>query len=183
MMLSQYVGSAAVKAVTRVLGTIAGAILGVWLVGNYTSTPTIFLPVLFGVMAFATYKFGQIGPRQAPYSYFVLGVTTLVIATDGIAAPDKAWQLGLYRSEAILVGVISALLVSSILWPRYARSEFITSARQVLRSVNSLLSTQTNTDARAEITNAALSQIRQTFAERLAALNNLRQAGARESTL
>jgi len=183
MMLSQYVGSAAVKAITRVLGTIAGAIVGVWLVGNYTSTPMIFLPVLFVVIAFATYKFGQIGPRQAPYAYFVLGVTTLVIATDGIAAPEKAWQLGLYRPEEILVGIVSALLVSSILWPRYARAEFITSARDALRSVEALLSAPTQADVRGEDANAALDKIRQTFAARLGALTNLRQAGARESTL
>jgi len=183
MMLSQYVGSAAVKAITRVLGTIAGAIVGVWLVGNYTSTPMIFLPVLFVVIAFATYKFGQIGPRQAPYAYFVLGVTTLVIATDGIAAPEKAWQLGLYRPEEIVVGIVSALLVSSILWPRYARAEFITSARDALRSVEALLSAQTQDDARGADASAALDKIRQTFAARLGALTNLRQAGARESTL
>jgi hypothetical protein len=31
----------------RVIGTIAGALIGVWLVGDYTSTPAVFLPVLF----------------------------------------------------------------------------------------------------------------------------------------
>src|SRR5215470_10920674 len=51
MTTAQYVGSIAVKAVMRVVGTIAGAIVGVWLVGNYTSTPAIFLPLLFLVMA------------------------------------------------------------------------------------------------------------------------------------
>ena len=49
MMLSRYVGLAAVKAITRVIGTIGGAMIGTWLVGNYTSRPAIFLPVLFVV--------------------------------------------------------------------------------------------------------------------------------------
>src|SRR5260370_35342160 len=46
MMSSQYVGSIAVKAIMRVAGTIVGAVIGVWLVGNYASTPVIFLTVL-----------------------------------------------------------------------------------------------------------------------------------------
>ncbi len=45
MMNGQYVGSVAVKAILRVSGTIGGAVIGVWLVGDYTSTPTIFLPM------------------------------------------------------------------------------------------------------------------------------------------
>ena len=68
----------------RVIGTIAGALVGIWLVGDYASTPAIFLPVLFLVIALASYKFGQVGARQVPYAYYLLGLTTLTIATDGV---------------------------------------------------------------------------------------------------
>ena len=182
IMLGDYVGTAAVKAITRVVGTIAGAIVGVWLVGNYTSTPLVFLPVLFVVMAHATYQFGHFGLRQFPYTYFLLGLTTLVIATDGIATPDQAWQLGLYRTEEILAGVISALLVSSILWPRYAREEFLTTAREALRSIEPVLLDQNKTRAD-DLTTANLSEIRARLAQKLTALINLRYAGARESSI
>jgi p-hydroxybenzoic acid efflux pump subunit AaeB len=183
MMLSQYVGAAAVKAIMRVAGTIAGAMVGVWLVGNYTSTPIVFLPVLFVVMAYATYQFGHLGLRQLPYSFFLLGLTTLVIATDGIAFPDQVWQLGLYRTEEILAGVISALLVSTLLWPRYARDEFLTSARKALLGVEALVPARIEIPARGAVTNAALDDLRQAFAARFSSLINLRQAGARESSL
>ena len=182
IMLSQYVGTAAVKAIMRVVGTIAGAMVGVWLVGNYTSTPIVFLPVLFVVMAHATYQFGHFGLRQLPYTYFLLGLTTLVIGTDGIAVPDQVWQLGLYRSEEILTGVVSALLVSSILWPRYAREEFVTAAREALRSIEPLFLDQNKTRA-AGLTNSNPHEIRETFAGKLTALTNLRHAGARESSI
>src|SRR5258708_17695575 len=52
---ARFVGSIAVKAMRRVIGTIGGALVGVWLVGNYTSTPAIFLPVLLLVMDLASY--------------------------------------------------------------------------------------------------------------------------------
>ena len=44
LMSAQFVGSITVKAIMRVIGTIAGALVGIWLVGDYTSTPAIFLP-------------------------------------------------------------------------------------------------------------------------------------------
>jgi fusaric acid resistance family protein len=180
---ARFVGSTAVNAITRVLGTIAGAVIGVWLVGNYATTPIVFLPVFFVVMAFSTYKFGQFGPRQTPYSYFILGSTVLVVAANGLDAPNKAWQVGLYRAEEILVGVLSALLVSSVIWPRYARKEFITAARSALGSIEPLLSAQIEERPISAQSNAALDRFRQSFASRLAALDYLRRSGARESTL
>jgi p-hydroxybenzoic acid efflux pump subunit AaeB len=121
LMSAQFVGSITFKAIMRVIGTIAGALVGIWLVGDYTNTPAIFLPVLFLVVALASYKFGQLGASQVPYAYFLLGLTTLTIATDGVTDPTQAWQIGLDRSEEILVGIMSSLLVTSVLWPRYPR--------------------------------------------------------------
>jgi uncharacterized membrane protein YccC len=140
LMSPQFVGSITVKAIMRVIGTIAGALVGVWLVSNYTSTPAISLPVLFLVIAVASYKFGQVGARQVPYAYYLLGLTTLTVATDGVTDPAQAWQIGLDRSEEILVGLMSSLLVTSVLWPRYAREEFLEAGRDALKSVSQLVS-------------------------------------------
>jgi hypothetical protein len=52
------------------------------------STPAILLPVLFLVMTFAGYKFGQLGARQVPYAYLLPGVTTLVVVSDALQVLD-----------------------------------------------------------------------------------------------
>src|SRR6202048_2508997 len=140
LMSAQFVGSITVKAIMRVIGTIAGALVGIWLVGDYTSTPAIFLPVLFLVVALASYQFGQLGARQVPYAYFLLGLTTLTVATAGVTDPAQAWQTGLDRTEEIFIGIISSLLVSSLVWPRYAREEFLGAGRAALKTVNQLVS-------------------------------------------
>jgi uncharacterized membrane protein YccC len=183
LMTQQFVGAFAFRAIMRVAGTIAGALVGIWLVGDYTSTPAIFLPVLFLVMAFAGYKYGQLGAREVPYAYFLLGLTTLTIATVGVTDPARAWQIGLDRTEEILLGVISSLLVTSLLWPRYAREEFFEAGRVALKTVSQLVSAhaQACTD-RAKAGHDA-EKIQDTFFQELAALRNLQQAGARESTL
>ena len=106
------------------IGYNRGALIGVWLVGNYASTPAIFLTVLFFVVAVAGYKFGQFPASQVPYAYFLVGVTTIAVVTYGVADPAQVWQIGLNRALEILVGAGSSLLVTTLVWPRYAREEF-----------------------------------------------------------
>lgn len=182
MMTAQYVGSTAVRAILRVIGTIAGAVVGVWLVGDYTSTPMIFLPVFFLVLAITSYKYGQFGARQVPYAYYLLGLTTLSVVTNGVASPDQAWQVGLDRTEEILVGAMVALLVSTILWPRSAREEFFAASRESLKAVGELVSIQTEAYALGAESPAKVEEIRQSFSTRLSVLRNLLQAGSMEST-
>src|SRR6201993_140660 len=182
LMSAQFVGSIAFKAIMRVIGTIAGAFVGIWLVGNYTSTPAIFLPVLFLVMAFASYMFGQVGARQVPYAYYLLGFTALTIATDGVTDPAQAWQIGLDRTEEILVGIMSSLLVMSILWPRYAREEFLEAGRAALKTVSQLVSAHVQASIDPATVHSETKEIHYAFDEQLSVLRNLQHAGAREST-
>ncbi|MBV8211890.1 MAG: FUSC family protein [Verrucomicrobia bacterium] len=181
MTTSQYVGSMALKAVMRITGTIAGAIIGVWLVGDYTSTPAIFLPLLFLVMAISSYKFGQVGARQVPYAYFLVGLTTLTVVTNGLPTPDQAWYMGLTRTEEILVGAMCALLVMTIVWPRYAREEFIDASRAALKTIDDFVAVETAAYAEGKLAPQGIAEIRVEFSRRLTVLRNLINAGSRES--
>jgi p-hydroxybenzoic acid efflux pump subunit AaeB len=181
MMSSQYVGSIAVKAIMRVIGTVAGALVGIWLVGNYTSTPVVFLTFLFFVVALATYKFGQFPASQVPYAYFLVGVTTLAVATNGVADPTDVWEIGLDRALEILVGAGSSLLVTALVWPRYAREEFVAAGRSALKTIRELIFLRT--DLEQPGASARIGQIQQAFSRQLSVLRNLLQAGARESTV
>jgi uncharacterized membrane protein YccC len=183
LMGARYVGSITVKAIMRLVGTIGGALLGIWLVGDYASTPAIFLTFFFLIVAIAGYKFGQVGSHQVPYAYFLLGVTTTAVVTNGIADPAQVWQTGLSRTLEISVGVISSLMVTTLIWPRYAREEFLEAARASLKTISELVAMQTEAYIRRTDAPASVEQIRQAFAERLSTLKNLLQAGARESTV
>jgi len=80
-----------------------------------------------------------------------------------------------------MLGVISSLLVTSILWPRYAREEFFEAGRAALETVSQLVSANAFTN-RANAPNDT-EKIQHTFLQQLSALRNLQQAGARESTV
>jgi hypothetical protein len=183
LMSAQFVGAFAFKAVMRIVGTLVGAVVGVWLVTDYATTPAIFLPGFFLVMVLAGYNFGHVGARQGPYAYFLLGLTTLAITTSGVTDPGQAWQTGLDRTEEIVIGIICALVIGSLVWPRYAREEFIEASRPALNTIKQLVSVH----ARAYIdgTDAPdqMQQLQDDFDGHLSRLRSLLQAGARESTV
>ena len=182
MMSSHYVGSIAVKAIMRVVGTIGGALIGIWLVGDFVSTPAIFLPLFFLVVTFAGYKFGQFPASQVPYAYFLVGLTTLSVVTYGVTDPTDVWLTGLNRTLEILDGAISSLIVTTLVWPRYAREEFVESARTALKTANHVVSVHLEAYIGRTNVPAEAGQIDQDFAQRLSVLKNLVQNGAREST-
>jgi uncharacterized membrane protein YccC len=183
LMSGQFVGAFAFKGVMRMAGTLAGAIVGVWLVSDYISAPAIFLPLFFLVMALAGYKFGQVGTRQVPYAYFLLGLTTITIVTDGMTKPEQAWQVGLDRTEEIFVGIICSLLISTLVWPRYAREEFFDAGRDALKTVGRLMSMHTFTSLHPTDAPLEIEQLQDVFDKQVARLRTLFQAGARESAV
>ena len=128
----------------RCVGTIGGALLGVWLVGTYTSSPVVFLLLIFIVLGIAIYKFGQYPSSQAPYAYYLVGLTTLSVATYGIQDPSDVWKIGLNRALEILVGSFCSLAVTSIIWPRYAREEFFELSSKALQTAAEVVSLETD---------------------------------------
>ena len=182
MMNSHYVGSTSLKAILRCVGTIAGAFLGVWLVGSYTSRPVLFLLFIFIILGIAVYKFGQYPGSQVPYAYYLVGVTTLSVATYGIQDPSDVWRTGLNRALEILVGSLSSLVVTSIIWPRYAREEFFELGSKALETAAELVTLETASFIEVRDTSGQLEQLQKRFEQQVSTLRNLLQAGAQEST-
>ena len=55
---AQYVGAIAQRSVARVVGTIIGGFIGVWLVGNYEQDRLFFLLFTFGYLWLCMYMYG-----------------------------------------------------------------------------------------------------------------------------
>jgi uncharacterized membrane protein YccC len=182
MMNSHYVGSTSLKAMLRCVGTIGGAFVGIWLVGDYTSRPVPFLVFIFIILGIAVYKFGQYPASQTPYAYYLVGLTTLSVATYGIQDPSDAWRIGLNRALEILVGSLSSLVVTSIIWPRYAREEFFELGSKAIETAAELVSLETVSYIELRDTSGQLEQLQKRFEQQVSTLRNLLQAGAREST-
>jgi len=133
LMIPRYVGSIALKSLMRMIGTLVGGALGVWLVSDYTSSPILFLSVISLVVAYSNYKLCQFGRSMSPYAYHLTGFTLITIASFGISDPENAWSIALNRTEETLLGVVVVLLIGGLFWPRYARPEFLKTVNDVIR--------------------------------------------------
>ena len=135
VMLAQFVGADAEKSVMRVIGTIGG------------ESSDICLPLASNSSRFSTCCWWVLwsvsGPPCSatpsyPYAFLLCALTTMVVASNGMNNPAFSWQPALWRIVEVCVGVIVAVLVSSLLWPRYARKEFMEKMQLALEELRKL---------------------------------------------
>src|SRR5260370_41678635 len=69
----------------------------------------------------------------------------------------------------------------TVLWPRYAREDFIKASSAALKTITDFVSLETQAYVQEKIGPDDLGKIRAEFAQRLEVLRNLLQAGTRES--
>jgi uncharacterized membrane protein YccC len=133
---AQYVGAIAQRSIARVSGTLIGGFAGVWLVGNYEQDRFFFLWFTFGYLWLCMYMYGG---TFFPYAFFLCANTLITVSASGIFDPSDAWSVGIARTLEILTGVVSIVLVSHLLWPRFARGEFHDLAKSTLGNIGKLI--------------------------------------------
>ena len=133
---AQYVGAIAQRSIARVVGTLIGGFVGVWLVGNYEQDRFFFLWFTFGYLWLCMYMYGG---TFFPYAFFLCANTLITVSASGIFDPIHAWSVGIARTLEILTGVVSIVLVSHLLWPRFARGEFRDVAKSTLGNIGKLI--------------------------------------------
>jgi uncharacterized membrane protein YccC len=138
MMVHPHPGSIALKALFRVVGTLVGASLGVWLVSDYVSSPIVFLSLTFLIMWVASYKVGQLSSAMASYGYFLTGVTLIIVESTAITQPDNAWFVALSRAEETFVGIVAVMIINPLFRSRSPRLEFQQLARSAIDQLEQL---------------------------------------------
>ncbi|MEO6846795.1 MAG: FUSC family protein [Chthoniobacterales bacterium] len=178
IMLAKYVGAIAEKSLLRAIGTILGGFIAVWLVGNHIQNGFTFLLSLGIIVAFCTYRFGG---TFYPYAFFLCALTMIVIVNGSMGNPEGAWSIALSRVEEILIGTLSATVVSSVLWPRFARQDFLDESREFTRRIGGMITDLVESLKDGSPPIQYTPEQRLTFLNHLNELRMLIQFGARES--
>lgn len=121
LLLAQYVGAVQQKALFRMAGTITGGVLGYVATGALQQSPFLYLPLTFVVVAFSVAMFGQ---SRAPYAFFLVGLTYVVVVSNSQVEPSRAWVYAMLRIEEVGLGVVVSLVVQSTVFPTYANDVF-----------------------------------------------------------
>lgn len=135
LMVTPYVGAIMEKSVLRIFGTLIGATLGYVLLG-WQQEPLMFLPMVAGILTVCVAMFGQ---GLWAYGFFLCGLTMIDVMQAGLGNPQMSWHFALARAEEVVLGIMVAVVVQSVLWPRYAQVEFDKMLRTALADLRGLL--------------------------------------------
>jgi uncharacterized membrane protein YccC len=176
LMIAQYVGAIAEKSFFRIIGTIVGAVLGYLLTASYEQQPVLFLSLVGILVAFCTAMFGQ---SRYPYAFLLCGMTATVVVSNGLGNPDYSWRYALWRVEEVTLGILVAMLVQSLILPRFARVEFSRNARTAFADLKNCF--RISSHATFEGGDPEAAHRAEDFPARISALRGLLDFGARES--
>ena len=109
-------GATRSKGFYRVLGTLIGATAAVLVLPLLVDTPvllSLFISVWTGALLYASF----LDRLPSNYVYMLAAYTLPMIALPMVQAPDAVFPFAVSRTEEILLGIVSASLVSALVLP------------------------------------------------------------------
>jgi uncharacterized membrane protein YccC len=173
----KFVGAVGEKTVLRILGAIAGAVIGYLITGALQQNPALFLGAMGLLVAIGTAMYGG---TFAPYGFRQCGYTATLVAAQGLANPAFSWHVGMSRCEEICLGIVVTMVVSTTVWPRFARKEFGDDVRGTLRVLAELFRQRVGAFLAGDL--VVQPDVLGTVGGRLAKLRKMIRLGCMEST-
>ncbi|MDD2789049.1 MAG: FUSC family protein [Sulfurimonas sp.] len=140
------------KSYYRVLGTIAGVIVSLLMVGAFAQDPHWFI-AFFAIWIGMTTAAGVKYRNFQSYGFVLAGYTLCIVALPVIEQPMEIFHIATSRFSEVMVGILCATVVSEVLFPRKLSDSLLSSERErfenvlkSLRSAESLFGVQDTKD-------------------------------------
>ncbi|MBK5438964.1 FUSC family protein [Pseudomonas sp. TH32] len=121
-------GMVLAKGAYRLVGTFAGAMVSIAMIGMLGQAPLLFLLCMALWLAFCTTG-ASLLRNHASYGFVLAGYTTAIIALPATAAPLGVFDEAVARCQEISLGILCASIASTILWPRRVEQVLAVQAR------------------------------------------------------
>ncbi|MHA2741134.1 FUSC family protein [Vibrio harveyi] len=116
------------KGTLRVLGTLVGAVIGLWLVGMFAQDRLLYMLSVSVVVSFIFYF--RNAYQKDPTLLALTGVMVLMMSNGGDA--EGAFMYGVDRAYMTIFGVVLYTLVGTFLWPTKTEQNL----RQLIEQLN-----------------------------------------------
>lgn len=171
LVMAKYVGAIGEKALLRTFGNLAGAALGVLLVGNLAENGLALVAAFFVITAYCSWRYGG---NAHPYAFLLCAVTLDRVVVPNLHHPIVgAWATATNRTLEISLGILVSTTVYSVLWPRYARVDFLKEIRAAFGELADALRRAEGRPTERAISDRSVARITK--------LRKLLAAGSRES--
>ncbi|HTE36748.1 MAG TPA: FUSC family protein [Reyranella sp.] len=134
------VGAAFAKGVWRAMGTVAGGMSGLVLVGLFSQAPELLVAATVLAVGASFYAGARLRNYSA-YGALLAGYTALLVAYEGSNQPLTAWSIASDRTLEILIGIACSTAASVIALPRYASDVLDQSLARTIGNLASYVAT------------------------------------------
>ncbi|WP_179404041.1 FUSC family protein [Burkholderia guangdongensis] len=122
-------GAVFAKSFYRLMGTLVGLAATLTFVGLFAQQPVLFLLTISLWVAACTAGAAR-NRNFRSYGFLLAGYTTALIGLPASQHPDAAFMTAMTRVAEITVGILSAGVVSALVFPRYTGEQIRTTVRQ-----------------------------------------------------
>ncbi len=135
VVLKPHIGATIERSWSRLLGSILGAILGMIVVSLFADSPCLFLASLFIIVTLGLAESSQAKNQYA----WILGIATFLMVTlSTFYNPYGAINTAFFRCFEILIGIISAWIVSILFFPVYSIETYNQLIKETLNQFNQI---------------------------------------------
>lgn len=110
-------GAVRSKAVYRLLGTVGGAAMALFLVPPLVQSPVLLCLAISGWVGICLY-FSLLDRTPRSYAFMLAGYTAAIIAFSVVQKPEAVFDAAVARLEEISLGIICAAIAHSVFFPR-----------------------------------------------------------------
>ncbi|MGD9970202.1 MAG: FUSC family protein [Sulfuricurvum sp.] len=127
------------KSYYRVLGTVAGVGISLLITGMFSQAPIWYIGAFalwIGMATAAGFKYRNF----QSYGFVLAGYTLCIVALPVIETPLDAFEIAISRFSEVIVGIMSATIVSDVIFPRRLLDSLIAGEQERFRDIVSTLS-------------------------------------------
>lgn len=164
------------KSYYRVLGTIAGVGMSLVIMGMFSQDPVWFITFValwIGLTTAAGFKYRNF----QSYGFVLAGYTMCIVALPVIETPLEIFDIAVSRFSEVVVGIMSATVISDVVFPRRLLDSLISSEQERFQNVLSTLSDPKSVFAAFDENNPAVTR----FSSGVVGLNAVRINSSFES--
>jgi len=127
------------KSYYRILGTVAGVVVSLALMGMFAQEREWFI-ALFALWIAITTAAGLKYRNFQSYGFVLAGYTVCIVALPVIEMPLQVFEIATSRFSEVLVGIMCATLISDLIFPRHLSDSLLAAERErfggVLKSLS-----------------------------------------------
>ncbi|MCP4180961.1 MAG: hypothetical protein GY756_24625 [bacterium] len=138
IMVQPNLGASFKKGVLRIIGTIAGAFVGVIIFGLFVQNHIFFSLAILVIGTVCYYR-----KERSEYSYFwYLGmVTFMLVAVEGLEKvyADEIIYVAVNRAMEIVLGVVVSLIINIYIWPFLATDDMVLKVKSIRKKTSNII--------------------------------------------